>query len=49
MDALFTEIYATFKREENEEVAKGMKAYMRGQFDYLGLSSPIRKHCLSQL
>jgi 3-methyladenine DNA glycosylase AlkD len=43
MDALFTEIYATFKREENEEVAKGMKAYMRGQFDYLGLSSPIRK------
>ena len=43
MDALFTEIYATFKREENEEVAKGMKTYMRGQFDYLGLSSPIRK------
>lgn len=43
MDALFSEIYATFKREENKEVAKGMKAYMRGQFDYLGLSSPIRK------
>lgn len=43
MDALFTEIYATFKREENEEVAKGMKTYMRGQFDYLGLKSPIRK------
>lgn len=43
MDALFSEIYATFKREENEAVAKGMKAYMRGQFDYLGLSSPIRK------
>lgn len=43
MRALLVEITETFKREENPELALSMKAYMRGQFAYLGLSSPIRK------
>lgn len=37
------DIFDAFRLSANPELAKSMKAYMRGQFDYLGIQSPLRK------
>ncbi len=37
------DIFAIFRAAANQERAKGMKAYVRGQFEYLGISSPQRR------
>ncbi len=43
MHIITQDIIETFKREENKERAVQMKDYMRGQFEYFGLISPLRK------
>lgn len=43
MNSLLDHIINDFKSNQNPLVADGMKAYMRDQFDYLGITSPIRK------
>jgi len=42
-DELLDEIITIFKAQEDPLIASGMKAYMRNQFEYLGLTSPVRK------
>jgi len=36
-------LIASFTANANPEKAAGMKAYMKGQFEYLGLQTPVRK------
>lgn len=36
-------IISTLKKNENKILAKDMSAYMRGQFEYFGIKSPLRK------
>ena len=36
-------LMASFEANANPEKAAGMKAYMKGQFEYIGVQTPIRK------
>jgi 3-methyladenine DNA glycosylase AlkD len=38
------EIINTFKENGNKENALAMKAYMKGNFEFLGIKSPLRRH-----
>ncbi|MCB0666072.1 MAG: DNA alkylation repair protein [Saprospiraceae bacterium] len=40
------EINALFSEHADPERAEGMKAYMKGQFEYYGINSPLRKELL---
>ena len=40
---LVKELTIAFERERNSELAEPMRAYMRDQFDFLGIKSPERK------
>ncbi len=43
MNTLFSGIIEDFKQHENEEAATLMKAYMRNNFEFLGIHAPVRK------
>jgi 3-methyladenine DNA glycosylase AlkD len=43
MNSYVSEVETAFKNHANPENAEGQKAYMRNQFDFLGIKSPIRK------
>ena len=43
MKVVLNDIIQTFKSHEDLDKRKQMSDYMRGQFDYFGLTSPIRK------
>ena len=43
MNIYLSEVETAFKNHADPENAKGQKAYMRNQFDFLGITSPIRK------
>ena len=43
---LTTKIIKTFNIHLDDELAIGMKAYMKGHFDYLGIKSPVRTEIL---
>jgi 3-methyladenine DNA glycosylase AlkD len=40
---MINEIQSSFQKSKNPEIASGMKAYMKDNFDYLGIKSPERK------
>ncbi|MBN2680955.1 MAG: DNA alkylation repair protein [Bacteroidales bacterium] len=37
-----------FEKNANAQIAAQMKAYMKGQFDYFGIKSPIRKELVKE-
>lgn len=43
MNIVLEDILSTFKSHQDLDKRKQMSDYMRGQFDYFGLTSPIRK------
>lgn len=43
MNHFIEQLESAFIQHSNEEIAVQQKAYMRNQFDYFGLKSPIRK------
>jgi len=43
MNSYVSEVETAFKNHADPENAEGQKAYMRNQFDFLGIKSPIRK------
>lgn len=43
MNNLVKEIANVFKLNADDAVASGMKAYMKNQFDFYGIKSPLRK------
>ena len=43
MNNLVKEIANVFKLNADDAVAAGMKAYMKNQFDFYGIKSPLRK------
>lgn len=43
MSRLFEELQLLFYSEQNQEKAEKMSAYMRNQFEFLGITSPQRK------
>jgi 3-methyladenine DNA glycosylase AlkD len=42
-DVYITTLSQIFYENKNEHIATGQQNYMRNQFDFLGLSSPVRK------
>lgn len=40
---LYTIIKTEFNSNASSEIAQGQKAYMKGQYDYFGIKTPIRK------
>lgn len=40
---LYTIIKTEFNSNASSEIAKGQKAYMKGQYDYFGIKTPVRK------
>lgn len=46
MSVVFDQVRQSFEAHADSERAKGMKAYMRNQFEYLGISAPMRKELL---
>jgi len=38
-----TQIFNDFKKSSNPEIAKGQKAYMKDNFEFLGLKTPVRR------
>ena len=40
---MYDKIIRTYQEHANPELAKGMKAYMRDQFDFFGIKSPVRR------
>lgn len=43
---LTTKLIKTFNIHSDDDLAIGMKAYMKGHFDYLGIKSPVRTEIL---
>ena len=43
MNNLVKEIANVFKLNADDAVASGMKTYMKNQFDFYGIKSPLRK------
>ncbi|NNJ88044.1 MAG: DNA alkylation repair protein [Eudoraea sp.] len=40
---------AQFKKEANDSIAEGQKAYMRNQFDFYGVKTPVRRRIQREL
>ena len=49
MDSIKTDIRKYFKAHSDPENARNMKAYMRDQFEFFGLKSPVRRVLSSHL
>lgn len=48
VDNLINEMEAGFKANANKENAAAMSAYVRGQYSYYGIKSPIRRTVISE-
>lgn len=43
MSIVFDTLFSALKEKQNKDNAKQMSAYMKNQFDFLGIQSPVRK------
>jgi len=43
MNHYLQQLESGFRQNADSEIAVHQKAYMRGQFDFFGLKSPVRK------
>jgi 3-methyladenine DNA glycosylase AlkD len=43
MKAVLDQILEVYQTNGDAEISRGMKDYMRGQFDYFGIKSPLRR------
>lgn len=49
MQKLTLELFQALRKASHEEEAKGMRRYMREQFDFFGVKSPLRREITSPL
>ncbi|MBK9271835.1 MAG: DNA alkylation repair protein [Saprospiraceae bacterium] len=49
MGKIFQTVKKLLKENENPQRAEAMSAYMRNQFSYLGISSPIRRELVAEV
>jgi 3-methyladenine DNA glycosylase AlkD len=45
----YEQLFAEFEKNVNAEKARGMSAYMRDQFQYLGINTPLRRSISKKL